>query len=74
MHNVTKISISNQFCSFELAIHQRILKMCAQKYQAVQLFSTFLSSKSTYYLLSEGSFDTEDWSNDAENSALPSQE
>ncbi len=25
-------------------------------------------------MISEGSYDTEDWSNDAENSALPSQE
>jgi len=24
--NVTKASISDQFCSFELSIHQRILK------------------------------------------------
>ncbi len=30
----------------------------------------FLSSKSAYYVISEGSCDTEDWSNDAENSAL----
>jgi len=27
-----------------------------------------------YIMISEGSCDTEDWSNDAENSALPSQE
>ncbi len=29
-----------------------------------------LSSKSTYYMISEGLGDNEDWSNDAENSAL----
>ncbi len=32
-----------------------------------------LSSKSAYYNYSVGSCDTEDWSNDAENSALTSQ-
>jgi len=26
-HNIAKISISNKCCSFELSIHQRILKM-----------------------------------------------
>ncbi len=30
----------------------------------------FLSSKSVYSMISEGSCDTEDWSNDAENSAF----
>ncbi len=30
----------------------------------------FLSSKSAYRMISEGSCDTEDWSNDAENSAF----
>ncbi len=32
------------------------------------------SSKSAYLMISEESCDTEDWSNDAEYSALPSQE
>ncbi len=58
------------------------------KYEPAQLFLTlkiircFLSSKLAYYnnlnqhirMMSEGSCDTEDWSNDAENSALTSQE
>jgi len=34
----------------------------------------FLSTKSPYRQISEGYYDTEDWSKDSENSALPSQE
>ncbi len=30
----------------------------------------FLNTKSAYRMISEGSCDTEDWNNDAENSAL----
>ncbi len=44
-----------------------------QKYCAAQLFSIqkcFLSSKSVYYYDFWRSCDTEDWSNDAENTAL----
>jgi len=34
----------------------------------------FLAPNQDFRMISEGSCDTEDWSNDAENSALPSQE
>ncbi len=34
----------------------------------------FLAANQNIILISEGSCDTEDWSNDAENSALKSQE
>ncbi len=79
IYNVTKIYISNKRCSFELSIHLWFLKN--KMYQFPQNSSTtvfnidnnqkcFLSSKSAYYYDSEGSCDTEDWSNDAENSAL----
>ncbi len=48
--------------------------------KAVQLFSTLIIRNVSWAptqhirMISEPSFDTEDWSNDAENSALPSQE
>ncbi len=45
------------------------LLICSKNYK-----KRFLSCKSAYYMISEGSCDTEDWSNNAENSALPSQE
>ncbi len=48
-----------------------------QKYEAVQQFTTiynnqkcFLSINQHIRVISEGSCDTEDWRNDAENSAL----
>ncbi len=51
------------------------------KYLAAQLFSTLIiienvsnGANQNIRVISEGSCDTEDWSNDAENSALPSQE
>ncbi len=51
-------------------MHQRILKNKMyhgfhKKYEAVQLFSA-----ANQQMISEGSCDTEDWSNDAENTAL----
>ncbi len=49
----------------------------SQKYEAAQLFfnidnikKCFLSSKQHIIIISEGSCDTEGWSNDAENLAL----
>ncbi len=52
-----------------------------QKYEAAQLFSTLMILRNVSWaanqhisMISEGSRDTEDWNNDAENSALPSQE
>ncbi len=41
-----------------------------KKYQAAQLFLFFLAANQHIRMISEGSRDTEDWSNDAENSAL----
>ncbi len=41
--------------------------------QAAQLFLTLKCLFGTKSVISEGSCDSEDWSNDAENSALPSQ-
>ncbi len=47
-----------------------------QKYEAAQLFSTLIIIRNVCWaanqyirMISEGSCDTEDWSNDAENSA-----
>ncbi len=49
----------------------------SQKYEAAQLFSTPITIRNVCWaanqhirMISEGSCDTEDWSNDAENSAL----
>ncbi len=55
-------------------IQQRCIKL-TQKYEAAQLFSTLIiirnvSANQHIRMISEGSCDTEDWSNDAENSAL----
>ncbi len=48
-----------------------------QKYEAAQQFSTIIiirnvssAANQNIRMISEGSCDTEDWSNDAENSAL----
>ncbi len=48
-----------------------------QKYEAAQLFSTLMMIRNASWaanqdirMISEGSCDTEDWRNDAENSAL----
>ncbi len=71
------ISILNKWCSFELSIHQKIIKQWfLQKYEAAHLFSTLIIIRNVSWvalehirMISEGSCDTEDWSNDAENSA-----
>ncbi len=43
----------------------------SKKYEAAQLFSTLIIIRNQYIrMISEGSCDTEDWSNDAGNSAL----
>ncbi len=73
--------ISNSCCSSELSIHQSILKNKMyhgfhKRYEAVQLFSTLITTRNVSWanqyirMISEGSCDTEDWTNDAENSAL----
>ncbi len=72
------ISISNKCRSFELSIHQSIQKNKmslfhkTMKNDCFQHFNNqkcFLSSKSVYYNDFWRSCDTEDWSNDAENTA-----
>ncbi len=75
------IDILNKCFSFELYIHQTILKIKSitfpQKYEAAQLFSSLIIIRNVSWspnqhirMISEASCDTEDWSNDAENSAL----
>jgi len=66
-----KLSISDKSCPFELSIHQRILKLKCKKQNIDNNHTCFLSSKS---MISEGSCDTEDWSNDVKNSAFPTHE
>jgi len=65
------ISISNK-CRFELSIHQSPEKknqgFHKNSFQHVSCF--FKAANHHIRLISEGSCDTEDWSNDAENSAL----
>jgi len=62
------ISISNKLCSFELSIHQRILKNVSwfpQKCLAEKLFSEqnkcFLSTLQHITMISERSCDTKAW-------------
>ncbi len=72
-----KISISNKCCFFYfLFIKESWKKESWQKYEAAQLFSTLIiinvswAANQHIRMISEGSCDTEDWSNDAENTAL----
>ncbi len=69
------ISISIKCCSFDFSIHQRILKNCI--IISTKILSSFninnnekCFSNQQIRIISERSCDTEDWSNDAENSAL----
>ncbi len=67
--------------SFELSIRQRILKKMhhifhknIKQHNHFQYDKKcFLSSKSVIRMISEGSCDTADWSNDADNSDLTSE-
>ncbi len=57
----------------KISIDQRILKKFPQKYLFFNIDNNqkcFLSSKSAYYYDFWRSCDTEDWSNNAENTAL----
>ena len=67
-----KLCISDKCCSFELSIHQIILKKNIVHKYFVQLYTINVSWAADQHIrmISEGSCDTEDWSNDAENSAL----
>ncbi len=76
MYNVIKVFISNKCCSFQL-IFIKVTKMFSRFPQKnSNLFSRLIirnvSSAANQHIrmISERSCDTEDWSNDAENSAL----
>ncbi len=73
-----QIFISNKCCSFELFIKE----FWKQKFKKIWNSTTVnkiiirnvsWAANQHIRMISEGSCDTEDWSNDAENSALPSQ-
>ncbi len=58
---------------FWTSIHQRIMnKNVSQFPQNIKLFWTLIIIRNVKHIrmISEGSCDTEDWGNDAENSAL----
>ncbi len=65
-----KIYISNK-CSLELSIYQKKKKNLVPN--IVIQNHILLFQNQHIRMISEGSRDTEDWSNDAENSALPSE-
>ncbi len=74
-----KIYISDKCCSFELSIRQIILKtrkFCSAVFNVVIIIiiiiikNVFWAANQHIRMISEGSCDTEDWSNDAENTAL----
>ncbi len=53
---------------------QNIVSLVSQKYDAAQMFSTLIITTNVSWaanqhirIISEGSWDNEDWSNDAEN-------
>ncbi len=81
IYNVIMLQkIQFQCCSFELSFHQAILTK--EMYVSLKLLSSttafnidnyqkcFCAAKQHIRMISEGSCDTEDWSNDAENAAL----
>ncbi len=70
-----KISVSGRFCSSELSIHQRNLKkniLSCFQHNNNNNKKKIWTANQYIRMISEGSCDTEDWSNDAENSALKS--
>ncbi len=65
------------FTMFTFQINAVLLNFVFIEYKAAQLFSTLIIIRNVSWaanqhirMISEGSCDTEDWSNDAENSAL----
>ncbi len=78
--DIQKISISNKCCYFKSSVLNRenlIISRFPQKYYSAQVFSTFIiiindswASNQHIRIIFEGSCDTEDWINDAENTAL----
>ncbi len=72
-----KISISNKCHSFKSKNPEKYnVALFPQNYEAAQLFSKLIIRNTSWTanhhirMISEESCDTEDWSNDAENSAL----
>ncbi len=81
IYNVKKRFYFNKCCSFELLFVKeswnKMYYSFHKKYEAAQLFSTLIINRNVSWalnqhirLISEGSCDTEDWSNDAGNSAF----
>ncbi len=73
IYNVTKDF--NKYYPFAFSINQRILKnkichVSTKIWSSTTVFNTDNNQKCFLSMISEGSCDTEDWSNDAENSAL----
>ncbi len=64
-----KVSISYKFCFYS----SKNVSQFLQKYQAA-IRSNSWAAIQHITMISEGSCDTEDWSNDAENTAFTSQE
>ncbi len=62
------ISVSNKCCSVELSINQKY--DAAQLLTLIAIINVSLTANQHIIMISEGSCDTEDWSNDAENTAL----
>ncbi len=72
IYNDTKSYISNKCCSFQMSIYQRIL---TTKIFSSTTVLTLIIIRNVYWAAVYqndfwGSCDTEDWSNDAENTAL----
>jgi len=66
------LSISDKCCSFELSIHQKILgKKCTQLLSIlIMIIIVSWAANHQIKMISEGSCNIADWTNDAENSAL----
>ncbi len=68
--------ISNKCCAFELSINQnnpgkqKSLNIKQPNLTLITIRNVYWAPKQYIRLISEGSCDTEEWSNDAENSAL----
>jgi len=61
--------VSEDITTVEKIFHTKCHKK-HEKYEAAQLDNMFMFLEQHIRMISEGSCDTEDWSNDAENSAL----
>ncbi len=71
MYNFIKRLFIYLFCYFELSIHQTILRKKLPLLSTLIIISNVSWAANQYIrMISEGSCDTEDWSDDAENTAL----